>query len=88
MKIKHTLFAALCSFLAAGPVLAATPAAGSIHPEADRLLRAVSQQLTAATSFSYKAEVWEDEVIAGDHKVGTTKTVETQVASWPDSPYC
>jgi hypothetical protein len=54
-----------------------------IHPEADRLLRATSQTLSRAKDFSFKAEVWDDQVVGG-HKVATSKTVEMRLRR-PDS---
>lgn len=78
---KHpilVLHAALCGLFIATTVFAADPATSSINPEADRLLRATSTTLAQAKAFSFKAEVWEDVVVAG-HKVTTTKTVDTQV---------
>ena len=78
MNIKHPLLAALCGFFTVGSVFAADSATRSIHPEADRLLKATCANLAAAKAFSFKAEVWDDTVVAG-HKVATTKTVEAQV---------
>jgi hypothetical protein len=74
MKIKLSfLLTVLCA--SAGPVLAAE---NPIHPEADRLLRECSSKLTAAKALSFKAEVWEDNVVAG-HKVSTSKTVDIRL---------
>ena len=70
--------AALCGLFLAASLPAADVPASSIHPEADRLLRAASDALTRTKAFSYKAEVWQDELVDG-HKVATTRTVETLV---------
>lgn len=78
MKTKTTLITALCGFFVVGLVFAADTATSSISPEADQLLRAACANLAAAKAFSFKAEVWEDAVVAG-HKVATTKTVDAQV---------
>ena len=68
----------LCGMLAATSLFGADPNTSAIHPEADRLLRATCDTLSQARALSFKAEIWEDAVVAG-HKVATTKTVETQV---------
>jgi len=78
MKPTKLLLAALCGIFTVGTAYAADPATTSIHPEADRLLRAACTQLSAAKTFSFKAEVWEDTVVVG-HKVTTTKTIDAQV---------
>lgn len=70
--------AALGGLFLTATLLAGEPTAPTIHPEADRLLRATCARLAAAKAYSFKAEVWDDAVVAG-HKVATTKTVETQV---------
>ena len=76
MNIKLSiLLAVLCGGVSAGRALAAE---NPIHPEADRLLRECSAKLTAAKALSFKAEVWEENVIAG-HKVSTSKTVAVQL---------
>ncbi len=76
MKIKLSLLmAVLCGGVSAGPALAAE---NPIHPEADRLLRECSSKLTEAKALSFKAEVWEDNVVAG-HKVSTSKTVDIRL---------
>src|SRR5215472_7105531 len=76
MKIKLSLLlAVLFGGVSAGPALAAE---NPIHPEADRLLRECSSKLTAAKALSFKAEVWEDNVVAG-HKVSTSKTVDIRL---------
>lgn len=76
MNIKVSLLlAVLCGGVSAGPALAAD---NPIHPEADRLLRECSSKLTAAKALSFKAEVWEENVVAG-HKVSTSKTVAVQL---------
>src|SRR6185503_2350898 len=49
-----------------------------IHPEADRILRETSSKLAAAKALSFKAEVWEDNMV-GKHKVSTSKTVDIRV---------
>jgi hypothetical protein len=69
------LLAVLCGGVSAGPALAAE---NPINPEADRLLRQCSSKLSAAKELSFKAEVWEDNVVAG-HKVSTSKTVAVQL---------
>lgn len=79
MKTPLRNLAALSGLLALGTVFAADPApATNIDPEADRLLKAASAHLAAAKSFSFKAEIWEDVVVAG-HKITTTKTVAARV---------
>src|SRR5215475_7287088 len=76
MNIKLSLLlAALCGGISAGPAFAAE---NPIHPEADHLLRECSSKLAAAKALSFKAEVWEDSVVAG-HKVSTSKTVAVQL---------
>jgi hypothetical protein len=82
--------AVLGGFITLGVAIAADPAADKpadkaaakdkppIHPEADRVLREMSSKLAAAKALSFKAEVWEDNVVAG-HKVTTTKTVDIRV---------
>ena len=45
-----------------------------IHPEADRLLKQTSDTLVAAKQFSFKVEIWDDQVVGDGHKVSTTKT--------------
>jgi hypothetical protein len=49
-----------------------------IHPEADRILRETSSKLAAAKALSFKADVWEDNVL-GNHKISTSKTVEVRL---------
>jgi hypothetical protein len=81
MKTPFKLLAALCGLFVLGSTFAADPVAPvvpNIDPEADQLLRAAGAQLTAAKAFSFKAEIWEDALVA-DHKVSTTKTVEFRV---------
>lgn len=51
-----------------------------INPDADQLLKSTSEALASTKQFSFKAEVWSDEVIGAGHKVCTTKTIEVQVA--------
>jgi hypothetical protein len=50
----------------------------TIHPEADRIMRETSSKLAAAKALSFKAEVWEDNVL-GNHKVSTSKTVDVRL---------
>ena len=50
----------------------------TIHPEADRVMRETSSKLAAAKALSFKAEVWEDNVL-GNHKVSTSKTVDVRL---------
>lgn len=50
----------------------------TIHPEADRVMRETSSKLAAAKALSFKAEVWEDNVL-GNHKITTSKTVEVRL---------
>jgi hypothetical protein len=76
MKSKPTLLAALFSVCAFVSAFAVTEK--PIHPEADRILREMSDRLKAANQYSFKAEVWEDCVVAG-HKVTATKTVDAQL---------
>jgi hypothetical protein len=78
LKTRYILLAALCGAFTIGATFAADTPTSPIHPEADRLLRITSAKLSGAKGFSFKAEVWEDAVVAG-HKVSTSKTVETQV---------
>ncbi len=49
-----------------------------IHPEADRILRETSSKLAAAKALSFKADVWEDNVL-GNHKISTSKTVDVRL---------
>jgi len=78
MKSIPTLVAALCGCYTIGSVLAADPSPSYIDRDADNLLRAACAKLSAEKAFSFKAEIWEDAVVAG-HKVTTTKTVEVRV---------
>ena len=78
MKTKTILLTALCGFFTVTSAFAADNTTNSINSEADKLLRSVCANLAAAKAFSFKAEVWEDSVVAG-HKVSTTKIVTTQV---------
>ncbi len=50
----------------------------TIHPEADRVMRETSSKLAAAKALSFKAEVWEDNVL-GNHKITTSKTVDVRL---------
>lgn len=52
--------------------------APSIDPQADRLLRAASKYLAEAKSFSFKAEIWEDQVLPNGQKIQTTKDLAIQ----------
>jgi hypothetical protein len=78
MKQTTLFLAALCGLFMAGLAFAADPTTSSIHPDADRLLRAACAHLSAAKAYSFKAEVWEDAVVLG-HKITTTKTVDARV---------
>jgi hypothetical protein len=62
--------------LAAPAVTATNPP--PINPEVDRLFRAVCAHLASAKDFSFKLEIWDDEVIVG-HKVSRTKHAEVRV---------
>jgi uncharacterized membrane protein len=75
MNTQIKLFAVLCGLTVISPAFAGDK---PIHPEADRLLHETSSRIASAKALSFKAEVWED-VIVANHKVTTTKTVEIQL---------
>lgn len=49
-----------------------------IHPETDRLLRAASATLAGAKYMSFKAEMWDEELV-DTHKIAATKHMQLQV---------
>jgi hypothetical protein len=84
--LRQQTAAILCGLLAVTSAFAVDPVPPAvtatnqppINPEVDRLFRAVCARLASAKAFSYKVEIWDDEVIDG-HKVSRTKLVDVRV---------
>jgi hypothetical protein len=58
---------------------ATRPAAPRINPDADRILSATSKLLADAKAFSFSAEIWEDTVLRGGHKLQSARTADAKV---------
>jgi hypothetical protein len=69
-----------------GPGAASDSLGQRIDPRADAVLRAASQYLADAKSFTFEAETWQDKVLEGGRKLQSPRAVEVGVRR-PDRCY-